>query len=271
MNTAEPAAFNLTNGASVTPLTSYNGYNIVFHEDLDSFIRVTNYAGNIAVQVSGKGYTFSDSEGMFGSWNYGGVRFRNGTIFDTSGGWTSTRERSSELALDWMVQLDESLFTVPSIHCDGSRNCGDGETFPCDATRRLQDQTCEKSCDEIPNEIARSACEEDKLILNGNNAFTCQPAYIEPLIVEADSCDFEKLDDDTCMAKGTTCKAMDGFCQEDCIESETHVCLPGLCSEKKTSKSNKGIGTKGGNKYGHFNENKGKAGCMCYAPKRCAV
>eukprot|EP00957_Ditylum_brightwellii_P193551 14738986-Ditylum_brightwellii.AAC.1 len=32
------------------------------------------------------------------------------------------------------------------------------------------------------------------------------------------SCDFEKLDDDTCMAKGTTCKAMDGFCQEDCIE-----------------------------------------------------
>lgn len=266
MNTTGQATFNITNGASVTQLAAYSGYDIVFAGNPDSFIRVTNYFGNIAIQAMGNGYIFSDSEGMFGSWNHGGVRFRNGTLFDTSGGWAATRERSIELALDWMVQPNESLFLDPSVECDGSRNCGPGETFLCDATRRLETEKCEKSCDDIPNEIAKSACEEDLVILNGDNTFTCQPAYIEPLIVEADSCDFEKLDDDMCTAKGITCATMDGFCQVNCVESETHACLPGLCSDKYKGKNKAGKGAKDRKLKNVFDEE-----CMCYAPRRCAA
>ena len=45
---------------------------------------------------------------MFGSWNYGDVRFANGTVFDLSGGYYDFRERAFELSESWKVRELES-------------------------------------------------------------------------------------------------------------------------------------------------------------------
>jgi len=50
---------------------------------------------------------------MFGSWNHEGARFRNGTIFDTTGGFSVTAATSIALAQDWKVLLAESLMYSP--------------------------------------------------------------------------------------------------------------------------------------------------------------
>jgi len=205
---ATGANSNTIDGASdgqVNPMG--NGYQLNFLNAPGSFIRVTNYGGNINLQVQGDGRIFCGSEGMLGSWNYGGVRFRNGALYDTSGGWAATRLTSIALALDWQIPLNDNLLTDPSSICDASSDCGPSEIFDCTDSRRvlevdekqeereMQSTICSLSCDDIfdptPTLILRSSCEEDLILLSGDNFFTCQPAYTDPIIVVADPNDFD--------------------------------------------------------------------------------
>eukprot|EP00546_Thalassionema_frauenfeldii_P009260 CAMPEP_0178923728 /NCGR_PEP_ID=MMETSP0786-20121207/16913_1 /TAXON_ID=186022 /ORGANISM="Thalassionema frauenfeldii, Strain CCMP 1798" /LENGTH=299 /DNA_ID=CAMNT_0020598321 /DNA_START=538 /DNA_END=1437 /DNA_ORIENTATION=- len=205
-----------TSNAQVTSFTN-GGYELNFLDSPASFIRVIKMFGrnDIILQVRGDGTIFCNSEGMLGSFNYGGVRFRNGALYDTTGGWPATRLTSIALARDWQVPLEENLLTNPSDICDASSNCGPGEAFECTSSRRLDDEThlpnderelqspvCDKTCDDIgildPTGIMQSACEEDLLLLDGNNIFTCQPAYVEPTIIAANPDDFDYSGSGTC-------------------------------------------------------------------------
>ena len=136
---------------------------------------------------------------MFGSWNYGGVRFPNGTAFDVTGGFKGTKGRSFELAEAWMISAHPTtnLLTNPSNVCDASSSCGGpGDAFSCTSTRRnlrslQQNPTCANTdCSFIQNDIIRQACEEDLLLSSGDTDWTCQPSYVNPVIDEADPCDF---------------------------------------------------------------------------------
>jgi hypothetical protein len=161
--------------------------------DDDSFIRFNGWAGGISVQVVGKGNVFSGSEGMFGSWNHGGARFLNGTLFNTAQGWNSPG--AIDLALDWQVPSIDSLMTTPSSICDASPSCGPNETFSCtdvrralevsdshDGRRRL-DSSCNKTdCDHITVDFLKEACEKD-IELTGDTSFACEPSKLIPLIV----------------------------------------------------------------------------------------
>ena len=82
--------------------------------DANSFIKINQWIGRwpICSGQRSREYFFG-SEGMFGSWNHEGARFRNGTIFDTTGGFSVTAATSIALAHDWKVLLAESLMYSP--------------------------------------------------------------------------------------------------------------------------------------------------------------
>jgi len=174
-------------------VTISRGHQINFLQDPGARIRITDYFGNINVQIVGTGLTFTDSEGMFGSWNYGGVRFRNGLPYDTSGGWAVTRTTSIALAQDWKIPIADNLMSNPSNICEYEPNCANSQFGCSSTTRKLESVDCDKTCDDIgsdPTGLAKSACEED-LAITGGNFFACQPAYQDPLIMLADPSDFD--------------------------------------------------------------------------------
>jgi len=232
---------------------SPTSYTITFLNALDSFIRINNYGGNINLQVQGMGTIFSGSEGMLGSWDYGGVRFRNGMQFDTRGGWSGTRERSHALALDWKVpSATASLLKVHSDVCVDQRVCGIG-TFDCGDIRRLSealpdcDATCDDTLDLDPTGITKSACEED-ILITGENSFTCQPAYQLPIVIEADPESFSKFSSSPSVAPSISLfpseppSSVDtSFCENEasgqCIDNgcaNSQSPLPSYCDSKCT-------------------------------------
>ena len=167
--------------------------------DHDSSIKFHGWTGGISVQVIGKGDIFSGSEGMFGSWDYGGVRFKDGTLFDTTLGYASPG--AIALAQDWQVTVDSLMF-APSAVCDASPSCGPTEAFQCtdvrralevsdsrDGSRRL-DSSCGKTdCNHISVDFLKEACEKD-IDLTGDISFACEPSKLIPLIVEPGPNDF---------------------------------------------------------------------------------
>jgi hypothetical protein len=95
--------------ANFNPLTAHD----IILNTVNSYIHFNVWYGGLSIQVYGHGFIFCESEGMFGSWNYGGVRFPNGTAFDLSGGWSGTCQRSFVLAEACMVPLSDSeLYAV---------------------------------------------------------------------------------------------------------------------------------------------------------------
>jgi len=228
----DSAVFNIdetTSQVRVDDSSSPNlkAYTIHFLNALNSFILVTSYGGNISLQVKGTGAIFSSSVGMLGSWDYGSVRFRNGRLFDTSGGWAGTRKRSFALANDWKVSsAAESLMKTHSDVCVDQRICGQHGPFACGDVRKLSqilptcNQTCEALPDLDPTNITRSSCEEDIAITDGN-FFTCQPAYQNPLVIESDPTSFEKkhcenTEEEQCFDNGCSAAKSKGYCDEDC-------------------------------------------------------
>jgi hypothetical protein len=159
--------------------------------DNDSFIKFTGWYHGLSVQVKGKGNIFSGSEGMFGSWDYGGVRFKNGTVFNTAQGWASPG--AIDLALDWQVPFAESLMSVPSSICDASPSCGPAPlAFACTDVRRALEQVseCDKTdCNHINVPLLKEACEND-IILTNDTSFACEPSKLDPIIEEPHPGDF---------------------------------------------------------------------------------
>eukprot|EP00548_Thalassiothrix_antarctica_P014232 CAMPEP_0194164854 /NCGR_PEP_ID=MMETSP0154-20130528/924_1 /TAXON_ID=1049557 /ORGANISM="Thalassiothrix antarctica, Strain L6-D1" /LENGTH=566 /DNA_ID=CAMNT_0038875149 /DNA_START=76 /DNA_END=1772 /DNA_ORIENTATION=- len=174
-------------------VTISRGHQINFLQDPGARIRITDYFGNINVQIVGTGLTFTDSEGMFGSWNYGGVRFRNGLPYDTSGGFVGTRPTSIALAQDWQIPIADNLMSNPSNICEYEPNCANSQFGCSSTTRKLESVDCDQTCDDIgsdPTGLAKLACEED-FAITGDNFFACQPAYQDPFIILADPSDFD--------------------------------------------------------------------------------
>jgi len=209
-------------------------HRIKFIDGEDSYILIRKSGTGMSVSVHGQGYIFTDSEGMFGSWNYGGVRYSNGTVFDLSNGYWDVRERAIELAESWMVPQQDSLMDSPSTVCDPHPECGPDELFDCNEVgnrlRRLEiNPGCDKTCDDIPSALLREACEKD-LELTGDATWACEADYVDPIIVESNECEFEKLDDGECYKDGNNCQRLGGFCKLDCESTDYHACLPGLCS-----------------------------------------
>ena len=144
---------------------------------------------------------------MFGSWNHGGARFRNGTIFDTTGGFSVTAATSIALAQDWKVLLAESLMASPDDTCDPRSTCGPTEAFECTAVRRMLemsdssdvdnnrrltniDITCsETDCSNISVQLLKEACERDIAFTN-DTSWACEPSKVNPIIVEPGPNDF---------------------------------------------------------------------------------
>jgi hypothetical protein len=284
-----PTTNGLTSLSGVTYDNSIPNTNThtIFFNDAYSYIRFNKWYGGLSIQVFGHGSYFCGSEGMFGSWNNGGVRFPNGTAFDLSGGWAGTRTRSIELAKAWMVPVTDSLLTNPSNICDASSSCGQpNDAFACTDTRRLRDlqtEPCETTnCDFIQNDILRGSCEVDLILSNNDTQWTCQPSYTNPVILEADTCDFEKPNEGMCYSVGDTCARMDGYCKPDCKETDTHVCLSGICGsdrnmkirnlkkdKEKVNKSLKSDKEKDSKSTKKPKAPTDPAECMCFAPAKC--
>ena len=151
-------------------------------EGKNSYIRIMVTPSGISLNAYGRGEFFENSRGMCGSWSTGGVRFQDGTQFDTSGGYFATQERSPALAKDWMVPESDSLMEPSSAVCDASSSCGQsGDTFQCEDTRRLQNVECDKTCSDIGIPLFREQCELD-IQLTGDLSWACEPNYVDPVV-----------------------------------------------------------------------------------------
>ena len=183
----------ITAASKANYFESYGTHRIDFDVPFgQSFMLVHNFWGGLSVQVQGQGYLFSHSEGMCGSWNFGGVRFRNGTSFNLSGGYYDIKSRSFDLASSWKIPLSISRLWDPSEICDASSDCGQGNVFQCSDTRQLrakntrhlQDPNCKKTCSDITLPQAREQCELD-VELTGDDSWACTPNYVNPIIGES--------------------------------------------------------------------------------------
>merc|ERR1712050_282675 len=170
-------------GVTINPYKG--GHVIIFYTNMcpASVIIIRPGQRGLDVQVRGNSAVFGHSVGMCGSFDSNGVYFKDGTIFDTSGGWATP---SLPLAMSWQIPFIENRLESPSTICVDDRDCVTSPDFPCYSSRRLQDQSeCDRTCDDItgdPTGISKSACEEDEKIV-GNNAFACNPAYIDPIVI----------------------------------------------------------------------------------------
>ena len=133
--------------------------------------------------------------------------FRNGTIYDTSGGYAATAATSFALVQDWKVPLAESLIVSPDDLCDSSSACGPTEAFDCTDVRRMLemsdssdvdnnrrltniDITCsETDCSNISVQLLKEACERD-IALTNDTLWACEPSKVNPIIVVPGSNDF---------------------------------------------------------------------------------
>ncbi len=184
--------FSVTTGAQYTQINM----------DPNNFIKINTWAYGISVQVQGTGTFFAGSEGMFGSWDHGFVRFRNGTIFDTSGGFAATAATSIDLALDWMVPVSDSILFNPSNQCDASSSCGTGNPFSCtdvrrnleifesDSKNRKLATSCGKTCADITEPMTQLMCMEDMILSGGDEEWACDLAKLDPIVLTPGPNDF---------------------------------------------------------------------------------
>jgi hypothetical protein len=217
-----------------------------------SFIKITEYShGGFSLQVEGHGSIFSNSEGMCGSWDNGGVRKSDGTVYSTAGGWTGTALTSFPLALSWMIPLPpQNKLLSPALDggglplCDASKLCGAPPThaFPCNAVRKLEEegpvnQGCTKSCGTIKDDVFAKACKVD--IKNTNDqSWACQSSYREPVLKPASPCDFKRPNDRQCKPKKVgndfVCHRLGGTCVKNCEKKRPpgYACVKGLCDRR---------------------------------------
>jgi len=198
------------------------------------------------------------------------------------------------LAQDWQVLNSNSglLVANPNDVCDPSSTCGPNpaNAFTCTDVRRLEDfvevnsegsvkrraimSDCQYKCDDIEESAFREACELDVFKSGGDPSWACQDSYRQPLLEEANQCDFVKLGDPKCaMNDDNKCALIGGECVVDCENQKTDdsTCLAGLCSSikvpknGKASKASKGQGTSvPGLKEATKND------CMCLVPVVCS-
>ena len=177
-----------------------------------------------------------------------------------------------ENTLVWIVPCSDNLMANPSSICDASSSYGQpGDAFTY--IRTIQAETCGAiDCNYIQNDILRGACEED-LTLSGNDTqWTCQPSYIDPVIIESDTCDFEKPNEGMCYSiGGDTCARMDGYCKPNCQSTDTHVCLPGICGSANERRSTRTLTRmlKSSKSSKSTKASTNPADCMCFAPTKC--
>jgi len=251
-----------------------------------SFILVRGSGSGMNVEASGRGVVFTDSQGMFGSWNTGGARFSNGTIFDLSGSYPEKRNTAIQLAESWKVSAGESLMQTPSDICIGDSSCGGAsDLFPCDefgdggqggdrrlgqGSRKLQLQNpeCKRTCDDIVNPVLKEFCEKD-VELTEDPSWACDSSYVDPVIVESNECEFETSDDEMCHKTGDTCQRMGGSCKLDCKSTDDHVCVRGLCAYEGAK--NRFLGRKGnkGSKVPKSAKSTKRSKCECFVPVKC--
>eukprot|EP00558_Chaetoceros_sp_UNC1202_P002250 CAMPEP_0197259124 /NCGR_PEP_ID=MMETSP1429-20130617/83355_1 /TAXON_ID=49237 /ORGANISM="Chaetoceros sp., Strain UNC1202" /LENGTH=476 /DNA_ID=CAMNT_0042723325 /DNA_START=343 /DNA_END=1773 /DNA_ORIENTATION=- len=234
-----PPVWNFASSTATVTATLY-GHQIDFASFSNTFIRINEYSYGFSLQIEGIGALFSDSEGMCGSWNHGGVRLADGTSYNTAGAMAATAATSFPLAQSWNVPSGTSKLLAPSALCDASRICTATTTptsFACTDTRRRHLQAnpnCSKTCDDIPNAIDVLNCKQD-VLLTGDTSFACQQSYLDPVFKKASPCDFVKLDDEQCARDGKDkCGQIGGQCIVACEDNvlDGHVCLPGICSVK---------------------------------------
>ncbi len=166
--------------SSVTP--TGGGYMININSK--NLIRVSGGGIGITLEVRGGGGYMFDSVGMCGSWNKGYARFKNGKIFNTSGGYSGTRGSSISLAKDWQVPVASSALTNPSDICDASAQCGPGKTFACDdvggQAAAIVPGCTEVNCNKVTPILFRYACEDD-VALTGDTSYACKYLQENPL------------------------------------------------------------------------------------------
>ena len=123
------------------------------------------------------------SVGMCGSWNKGQARFKDGSVYNTRGGYRGTRSTSIKLALDWQVPVASSVLSNPNPTCDASSKCGKGRAFACDDTGDtgpVVPGCTEKNCDKVEPLLLRNACEDD-VTLTGDTTYACKYLQEDPL------------------------------------------------------------------------------------------
>ncbi len=189
-----------------TPVISYatskSGPTHKIEFDAANFILIHENSFGLSVQVQATGSRFAGSVGMYGSWDHGFARFRDGTIFDTSGGFAATAATSINLALDWKVDPSNSVLHMPSPMCDGSPTCGTGNVFLCNSVRRDLEifesnsknrklaTSCGKTCADITEPMTQLMCMEDMILSGGSEEWACDPAKLVPIVIPASPEDF---------------------------------------------------------------------------------
>lgn len=200
---------NLKVGGSVKSVA----YNKIIINDRN-FIKLTgghSYEG-ISLEVLGSGGYMFGSVGMCGSWNNGHARYRNGDIFDTSGGFGPQTYRSSySLAKDWkvsqMILMDptkeSNLLSLGTGICEDSHFSYRGLRTPS-MIKAVHDGCEEMTCDKIESTLFRKACEAD-IAITGDTSWACADILVdhEP-ILEVRPGDFELTE------------SIDEFYRQDC-------------------------------------------------------
>mmetsp|Transcript_1576 Transcript_1576/g.2127 ORF Transcript_1576/g.2127 Transcript_1576/m.2127 type:complete len:467 (-) Transcript_1576:181-1581(-) len=270
---APPTANTIVTGATYS--NTGNVHTIDF-SGVPSFIKITEWGSNLSLQVVGHGTIFSNSEGMCGSWDLGGVRKSDGTVYSTAGGWAATALTSFPLANSWKIPPPPAnQLLIPALDiggnpiCDASKICGPGSAFPCNAVRKLQaDKKCKKRCNTIDDEAFADACRLD-IKNTGSKSWACQPSYLEPVLEKASPCDFNKPDDEKCKPKkdrkeGYLCHRLGGTCETECKDKAPpgYTCLKKLCNDEKKP-------NEPGPEDPFFPEARKKKKCECMVPLPC--
>lgn len=171
----------LTAASQVRVRRFRRGYQI--NINAKNLIRISPNNWGIVLQIRGGGGYMFGSVGMCGSWNYGEARFKDNSIFDTSGGYRGTRDSSIALALDWQVPVASSILTDPSGVCDASSQCGKGKAFTCDGdedTGPIVPDCKETNCDKVEPAERKEACEND-IETTGDTSWACKYIDENPL------------------------------------------------------------------------------------------
>ncbi len=178
--TGYKAENGLTDASGIQSVTPY-GINYVIKIDNQNWIVIRGGGPyGITLEVQGSGAYMNGSVGMCGSWDNGYARFKNDAIFDTSGGYKGTRDKSIALAEDWQVPLISNLLTNPSDICDPTSECGDDTPFECidpPTPPGPADPDCkETNCDKVTPDERKQACEDD-IATTGDTSWACK--YID--------------------------------------------------------------------------------------------
>lgn len=173
--------FTSSSPVDVQDISSYyNTYKLDFKDDSSSsYIKITFYGEHISVEVVGTGNVFCGSEGMLGSWKYGGAKYSNGADYVPINDWYATRATSINYALDWKVAMSDSRMNNPSDICIQESTCGTGNFPPCSKMR--SEPSCNSTCNDLTDEKTKSECIADnELMGEENNIFACNPAAKNP-------------------------------------------------------------------------------------------